>query len=441
MQEFNQRIKPVQTYIFECTVKSDLVIDGHIKVLLHHPHFASDEWVDVKILVPDGNAFKPPEKNSTGLVLVTTNGPVDQNSQMYYIGRIVNKFSEEDQKNTAADDIKQTISKDKNTRSYVVDDNAGMISGDNKIAIGNKEGLHIQADGNVINLSKEKLSITVNSPAGEANSNLILAQKQALLQTTGILTFRGNDVAIFTNGNIQFSGNKGTTGGDGVHGYEAMGKFLVKSSLVDINTTGGPFIVNSTNVSMKLTGGKLTGGGSGIPGTGPDAAFNVQALMGDIYLEGTVGDVSIGTLNPIGTTKVYGGSMISPMQSSLQLTGTGATLENLSPLPSKLQLGAAGNATLEATLDITLDALKNVNITSLLNTTIDSKVQVAIKTLTAEIEGTIMTKIKAAILDLKESKIIDAGPKLVAPTGSGPFCALPVCVITGAPHTGDKAMG
>jgi phage baseplate assembly protein gpV len=29
----------------------------------------------------------------------------------------------------------------------------------------------------------------------------------------------------------------------------------------------------------------------------------------------------------------------------------------------------------------------------------------------------------------------------VAPTGSGPFCALPACMMTGSPHIGNKVMG
>lgn len=50
-------------------------------------------------------------------------------------------------------------------------------------------------------------------------------------------------------------------------------------------------------------------------------------------------------------------------------------------------------------------------------------------------------KIKASkILDLEHGVVTKSNATAVIPTGTGCFCALPACVITGTPHTGQQAV-
>jgi hypothetical protein len=55
-------------------------------------------------------------------------------------------------------------------------------------------------------------------------------------------------------------------------------------------------------------------------------------------------------------------------------------------------------------------------------------------------------EVEAASAELKATDVVITGGSLTvdgtaAPTGSGPFCALPSCVFSGAPHVGNKVSG
>lgn len=141
--------------------------------------------------------------------------------------------------------------------------------------------------------------------------------------------------------------------------------------------------------------------------------------------------------------------------SDLNLDATSARLANFVPgLYSTLDLNL-GNATLDTTLDITLSAFKNVDILANANISIDALASMSLSSLSMKLDATTKIDINAnasmtiksqtisvqagSVLNLSGSTIINAGPKVAAPTGSGPFCAIPACIFSGAPHVGSVA--
>jgi len=87
----------------------------------------------------------------------------------------------------------------------------------------------------------------------------------------------------------------------------------------------------------------------------------------------------------------------------------------------------------------TIDTKKNTTINSGSNTTIETKNNTNIKTsmnCTVECKGA-MT-VKGASVDIKGAVTHNGR---AAPTGSGCFCAIPICPFTGAPHVGNLTAG
>ncbi|MFA5759734.1 MAG: hypothetical protein WC942_10320, partial [Clostridia bacterium] len=81
-----------------------------------------------------------------------------------------------------------------------------------------------------------------------------------------------------------------------------------------------------------------------------------------------------------------------------------------------LTLAISSNTKIETTGNTDLKTTGNTTIDTTGNTQIKSTGTVNIQGATVTMEGT---------------------TNLVSPTGSGPFCALPACLFTGAPHVGS----
>jgi hypothetical protein len=80
-------------------------------------------------------------------------------------------------------------------------------------------------------------------------------------------------------------------------------------------------------------------------------------------------------------------------------------------------------------MDITVDG--DANITSRGNVNIKALAKVSVEATNVEVKG-VNVKITGGTLTTNGN---------VPPTGTGPYCALPVCILTGAPHVGTTVVG
>jgi len=88
-----------------------------------------------------------------------------------------------------------------------------------------------------------------------------------------------------------------------------------------------------------------------------------------------------------------------------------------------IELATSADLTLSITGNTTIETTGNTELKTTGNTTIDTTGNTQIKsTGTVNIQGASVT--------------MQGTTNLVSPTGSGPFCALPACLFTGAPHVG-----
>lgn len=197
-------------------------------------------------------------------------------------------------------------------------------------------------------------------------------------------------------------------------------------------------------------------------------------------LHPTAGGLTIGAFS----NKMYLETAYFPIGSYLEFS-TGGFTDLISFADIKIQ-SEVGNILIDALLDISLDAVKNinissfmdtsidamnVNISSMMNTSIDATAKMTLSSLAGtdittnagmNIESMIDMKIKSMLIDLKaemnmnleaqfvnvksqildltQAQMIQAGPKSVVPTGSGPFCGAKFCYFTGAPVAGEVAV-
>jgi len=95
------------------------------------------------------------------------------------------------------------------------------------------------------------------------------------------------------------------------------------------------------------------------------------------------------------------------------------------------------------TADITVEKKATIKAES---ADIETKKETNIKCESAIIDASKSAEIKSPDIKMDSAKAKITGGNLevggtAAPTGTGPFCGLPACLITGAPHVGDKVAG
>ena len=108
-------------------------------------------------------------------------------------------------------------------------------------------------------------------------------------------------------------------------------------------------------------------------------------------------------------------------------------------LKGKIAITAQNNSTIEISGDSEINVSGNSNI----RVDGDSEIKVGGDS-EIGVEGS--ATIKGSSVTIDSSNVTITGGMLttkgsVAPQGTGPFCAIPICPLTGAPHVGPKVMG
>lgn len=179
-----------------------------------------------------------------------------------------------------------------------------------------------------------------------------------------------------------------------------------------------PFVINS-ELTFKTGGFVDLKSFSNITMSTKTGKFSIEALQ-DITL----------------SSKTMKMSLTSMMDMSLKSQIGKMNIEALQDISLK---SSTKNITLKATMDFK---------SSSLNAMIEAKVKAVLKAMMINIEAKTKAEIKAmmidvvaqAKLDFSKSAMINFGPKVAAPTGSGPLCAIPMCIFSGVPHVGGQCV-
>lgn len=412
-----------------------------------------------KILNMSGDSKVTPPKEGTKGVVIQRNK--DDQQQVFWLGALVTSAADEQEK--AAILSKDNASVSVHENGFNVSHSGGSIdqtNGQTKITTGT----------NSILLTDSNAAITI-SKDNKAGSYITLSPKQNALYSDGSTNIRSiNDIEIQSlKGSVEFYGAKKENSDD----YLPIRMFSVNSRASEFKTNGGPIFVEGGKMIINLTDSRTT---HTIPGLGGPTAFELSVLSGDIDVSTQAGDINIKNMNStsIGKISIVNGSILSPttiMETAINMTVTEIDIcQSTIPFAIEAYLNLSNaSAELYATRGVEVNSDVNIDISAKACIDIDSKIKAAVTSAKIEIISQVQTIIKSAmvqlkadkmdvqtsmadinmkianlsgqVLNLEGSKMIKMGPKAVAPTGAGPFCAIPVCTWNGAPHVGDVAIG
>lgn len=389
-----------------------------------------------------------------------------------------------------------------NTKVLLDENKITLKSSDGEFSL-SPQRLYGKVAGAEANLENSNAGFMVKN-GEQVSGSVVVGQTQLHLFHRSMMKFETGDfIARLTGGNFIITGRRdreeGGSATSEVEHYLSLNRAYFKTRNFDIDTEGGSFVHSGNTHNIHLGSARMT---SFIPGTGPTDAYVLDILEGNAIIDTGLGDIKITTYNVEYTNKVKlrCGSMIHPTASNLILEANSAefSLETVFfAVSTGLYLDKGGKAELNAfksidltttTGDITLDSMANINLTSMMDTSIDAtkkiimnatmgietssdmkimlesqmdteimsqmkiKLESAMDTIITALKAKIEAQLEAIIeaaniklnastqLDMSGSTVIKAGPKMAMPTGSGPFCAIPTCLFTGAPHVGDTAM-
>jgi len=435
--------------IKEAYVLSEKAVEGRIPIAIDShvsdKNATPGEQYYAYIVTPSGMQPKLPKKGTKGIVIFE-DIEISPGDTGYWMGAIKNKFNQKDPAPSKSE-VSQIENDNKDSRVAVADGTAGLYSKESKAVI-SPEGFEVDVTSGQIAISKEGINLVNKDSAGEIRAQLLISPYDTAIESTGRFRVqsRGNIAFRTENNNFVITGLLDKNSSEkGENAYRPIDTFFLKSKKAIFNTTKGPLYMFGGNVAMKLAGGKVTGGG-GKPGKGPDATFAVEAVQGDIELQAGDGDIAIIANDKMQSDKVTirCGATINPMRSWIEMKGRELLVKNqtapgldcsITLAQQKVEIDAFKDISLNSqTGKITIDAVQNIEV--------EAQAQIKMKAnAKIEIEASTIIKMKANVmLDLKDCRIIDAGQKTVAQS-AGPFCALPVCPITGMGHVGDKAIG
>jgi hypothetical protein len=439
--------KTSTTAIKTAFVKDETASEGRIPVVVQSNVDSVDGPIEDTIWVhlssPTGMPLTIPKKGTKGLVLFDD---IDiRQADGYWVGAIHDRFDLNQHKPLTIS-TPQFESPSKQNRIAVNDAITGIFSKNNAISL-NEEELRATFNNNqlIINDNYIKLEYT-DKKYGSPQSYLHLSPTKAELSTTGTLILHsGGNYEFRTDRGFSVTGSKDPNSkNSGEESFASCDHFFVKSSKVTFNNTNGPMNFSGGTMDIKLAGGKLSGGG-GAPGSGPSYSYSMRVIDGPVLLETGSGNLELRASNKLMKDKIMitCGSNISVMKSYIEM-GSSKLLIQHQQAPgttSQIEFGSM-NATLKAFKDIIMEATTGkISAKATTNLELEAMIDAKIKALKLAIEAQVEVSIKAAILKLKDCNMIDAGPKVVPPKGAGPFCAIPICPLTGVNHTGDIAIG
>lgn len=321
-----------------------------------------------------------------------------------------------------------------NTGLKVSKNGFGLISKEVSV-IANKGVMKTSVGSSTACLGKDSYQLKTG------NSDLFLNDTLGKFYTKGALQLVGERGLYLASGESVFitSGIYNSKEDNVLQRYGPVNKFIVNANETKIST-GGMFGIDAGTLHINLSSGVLAG--SPQPGDGSLTVCNLNIVQGNLLVSSSLGNMDFAVLGLPNYFKVKTGSFASPIFSELKLTRMALSLGNFTAgLLSTIEL-TKGTVDIFAIKTVSVSAGANVAMEALANFTIEAKAKLSLNALAQmTLESKALMEIKAQILNLENAKIIMMGNKIAAPTGKGPFCAIPACVITGTQHTGDVALG
>lgn len=421
---------PSYAKLVQVTVVSREATGGIIQVEINSgtPN-AFDKRINAEIVNTNNSGETiTPEYGSIGLVAID---PIN-NQKGYWIGKLRDSKQEKKRKknlNLQPGEVGLATES-----SSLKVSNEGFFSANRHGTFSSeKSGFNITQSDSGFHLSATKVEFNSGDGIFKLNSSI------GNLRTLGQLSLVGDSgLQCLTKGNfVVSSGLYKSDERDLVKRIGSIDKFIVKAA-------ESKFVVGSTAAfdagafTFNVCSGKIT---SQSPGGGSSQSFLINVVQGDSLFSLGMGNMNFSTLGPSNYIKFRAGRTPQDVAySDIKLTRMEILITN-KPSTSEIKLGK-GNITLtsqmetkiKATTDVTIEATKSITLNA--TTTMDIK-----STGNMTIDCKAIIEMKATQLKLQNIQLLDTGPKVVTPTGTGPLCAIGFCPITGSPHSGYQAMG
>ena len=422
-------------------IGDDTAVEG--KVLVRIDSFEDNNSVApeqthcVNYIAPAGMEDTIPTEGTIGLILFEDIDLDRGGTEGYWIGTIFEKFKAANQKTPKKSGLRKFKSPNNKTSMGVSDSGGGIVSNKTKMFISG-ELAELKYESSGIEIKEKAINIIFNDINEETKAKISMSKSATEINSDGVINLRsaGGFNARINGGDFVVTGNVELNSKDeGRNRYESINMFYVKSKSVTFNSGG---IINFGGALMDI---KL-GGNIWDP---LNHTFNVECVTGDLNLHTGIGDIEIVADNNMQTAKVdiRCGTSVSPIASGLNLTNLAAKLSNQVSwgLDSSITLNNM-NATVDAFKDIELNALTgNIKAAALTNIDLEALINAKIESMSIEIKGGIKVMVETMLLDLKGAKVIDLGPKVGIPTGTGCFMSVSHCPILSIPLTSERAIG
>lgn len=334
--------------------------------------------------------------------------------------------------------------------------NISLVVGDTKQAI-DTNSFTVNSKNTKLFLGEEVWSLT-NTKDNNVLSGITGGTKKMLLYDNNLIEINSQSILIsLNNGNFSLVGRKSDESLD-IENYQAINQFYVHANKFSM-ISGGNYNVSAGRVKFDVSSSLIA---SNTPGTGPDEAFHVNVVQGDIVHEVGLGDIRLQNYNFkfIDNVELRCGSLLHPTASGLKLEAfkTSYYLNTVySGINSYLDFTTSGDAELysfkninieskvgtmdlSSLQDMSLDTLMNMNLNSIMNMTLDAKMKMELNSLLAmDLKSALVMTLDALMVNInsKVGVIIKAGAtppepsvlgaKLVSwlashihPTGVGP---------------------
>lgn len=407
------------------TVLSNTITSGTIKVNPNDSPVLEDSFDAVIV----GN--QRPKRNDIGIVLLI--GGDDKHA--YYLGSITDVVQSARQSVPQANPGEILLASDDGQSGVKVNKDSINIGNKNTSITSSPTKLNIQQGKGSFELSNNKCRLV------SGKSSVIISDASSSFETIGDLNLTsGKGLFLGTKGNVIItSGIYNSDESDLFKAHGAVNKFLLKAKEAKFNVSG-PMIFDAGSFTMNVCSGKMVGGE--MPGKGASQTFKLSVVQGELAFSTGSGDINISSLGIQNYIKLYTGqSPESPPSSKIQIDRKKIIIKQDTGMSSNIEL-TKGEINANADKKIKLNCTMDIEIIAKKKITIDATSDMEIKTNTKmKLNGKTEIAMDTAILKLEDCRQIKAGNKAVQPTGQGPFCAIPQCIISGSNHTGPTAMG
>ena len=379
-----------------------------------------------------------PMVGENGLALFMYDGRGFEN-RVYYLGK-VNGLSIDKTNNIATKLPKgaQSITGSVGDSYVVAGDQDIVLSACGSNLTINQQIAEFNVGGNDFSLAPDGLRTHIYDDNKHPLASIEMSNRSFEISgESDMLLIAGGDMKIQTDGNMIICAR----GKDSTN-YQPLHYFHVLAKRVVLDAGSGPIQGSASNFSLKLSS-SLVGSSNGAPGLGPSEAFDVEIVQGDAQIVIGLGDATLMTLDPIGNVTIQQGIPLL-LNNSLSL-GPMETILNsqtVEGIGASLTLTPIGTSDLSTFLTQSFTSmLGGIEFQAMLEASITSAMSVALTAPNINLIAAAVMSIITPMLDLSGAAMIQTGPGMAAPTGTGPFCALPVCCFTGAPHISNIYTG